>query len=144
MEISRAADHATATGKPEWFTGAVWNEMLAVGQPPSRLHVARVTFAPGARTRWHTHPDGKVLLAVSGIGRVQKDGEPVRVLGPGDTVSIAAGERHWHGAAPGHVFVHVAMQEAGSDGRQADWLEPVADDVYAQEPDWGHTVGTPP
>lgn len=115
---------------PRQFTGTVWMETLAVTDAPSRLHVARVTFAPRARTAWHTHPLGQILIAESGVGRVQKEGEPVIHLHPGDSVTIEPGERHWHGAAPDQVFAHISMQGATPEGQQAAWLEPVTDEEY--------------
>lgn len=132
MKIIKADAHQTEPGRSEWFTGIVWNEVLATGEPPSTVHTARVTFTPGARTAWHTHPRGQILLAVSGVGRVQKAGEPAIPLLPGDSVAIAPGERHWHGAAPNQVFVHLAIQEATSEGQQATWLEHVTDEEYRQ------------
>ena len=134
MKITRADAHPTEPGRSEWFTGIVWNEVLATGEAPSTLRVARVTFAPAARTAWHTHPLGQILLAASGIGRVQKAGEPMVTLRPGDTVSIAPGERHWHGSAPDQVFVHVAIQGATPEGQQAVWLEHVTDAEYGPTP----------
>ena len=132
MKIVKADAHQTGPGRSEWFTGLVWSEVLATGEPPSTVHAARVTFTPGARTAWHTHPRGQILLVVSGIGRVQKAGEPVIPLLPGDSVAIAPGERHWHGAAPDQIFVHLAVQEATLEGQLATWLEPVTDEEYRQ------------
>ena len=132
MKIIKADAHPTEPGKAEWFNGTVWNEVLAVGETPSTVRVARVTFDPRARTAWHTHPRGQILLAVSGVGRVQKAGGPATLLLPGDSVAIAPGERHWHGAAPDQVFVHLAIQEANQEGQQATWLEHVTDDEYGR------------
>ncbi len=132
MNVITAATHKAEHGSADSFTGDVWNESLAVGEGPSQIHVARVTFSPAARTRWHTHPRGQILFAMSGVGRVQKNGEPVRELFPGDTVTIAPDELHWHGAAPDQVFVHLAMQEPGPDDEQAEWLRPVTDEEYLQ------------
>jgi quercetin dioxygenase-like cupin family protein len=92
---------------------------------------ARVSFEPGARTAWHTHPLGQTLYVVSGVGRVQKEGEPVREIRAGDTVWIPPGEKHWHGAAPDHGMTHVAMQEA-VDGSAVEWLEQVSDADYTK------------
>jgi quercetin dioxygenase-like cupin family protein len=94
---------------------------------------ARVAFEPGARTAWHTHPLGQTLYVVSGVGRVQKLGEPVREIRAGDTVWIPPGEKHWHGADPAIGMVHLALQE-GLDGVQADWFEKVTDEVYGAAP----------
>lgn len=87
-----------------------------MGEPPHRLHVVLTTFAPGGRTAWHTHPFGQILVALSGTGRVQLEGEPAQVLNPGDSVTIAPGERHWQGAGPDQVFAHISMQGATPDG----------------------------
>ena len=134
MKLFKNATQPSELGQPKQFTGSVWNEILALGEAPDALHVARVTFEPAARAAWHTHPLGQILIAVSGVGRVQKVGEPVIALHPGDSVSIAPGERHWHGAAPDQVFVHIAIQGAAPDGEQAAWLDLVTDDEYGQPP----------
>ena len=129
MDIFPADSRASRRGRADWFTGTVWLDEIAACGPPSRLHIARVTFEPGARTNWHTHPIGQVLHVLSGVGRVQKAGEPMRVLRPGDTVHIGPGEKHWHGAAPDRLFVHLAVQEM-QDGSATNWLEPVTDAEY--------------
>jgi len=126
MDIQTSTAQATRRGRSEWFTGAVWVDEIAVCPPPSRLTVNRVTFEPGARTNWHTHPVSQVLHVLSGIGRIQTEGEVVRVLLPGDTVRIGPGERHWHGAAPDRIFVHLAVQEV-EGGTAVTWLEPVSE-----------------
>ena len=110
---------------PSRYTGNVWNEIIARGETPSRLLVGRATFTPAARTAWHTHPHGQILVAVSGIGRTQVEGEAVREMRPGDTVSVGPKQRHWHGAAPDRVFVHLAMQETDEQGESAQWHEHV-------------------
>jgi len=130
MEIIRIESRSTERGKSEYFTGTVWLDPIAATQSPSRVRALRVTFEPGARTAWHTHPFGQVLHILSGVGRVQCAGERVRTVTPGDTVLFLPGERHWHGAAPGHAMVHVAIQEAADDGVHATWFEPVADSDY--------------
>jgi quercetin dioxygenase-like cupin family protein len=130
MDITRAADQTSQPGPAEWFTGPVWLQPIAEGSPPSRLRVYRVTFAPGARTAWHTHPVGQSLYIVSGRARIGRDDGVVEELGPGDGVRFAPGERHWHGAAPDVVMVHLAMQEAGDDGTTAAWAEHVSDAEY--------------
>ncbi len=129
MEIIQPETTTTQRARPEWFTGAVYLDVIATCSPPSRLNIARVTFEPGARTAWHTHPISQVLHVLSGIGRVQKVGESVQLLRPGDTVLIGAGEKHWHGASPDHIFVHLAVQEM-QDGAAVMWLELVSDDEY--------------
>lgn len=115
MKVRRPAEQATRRGAAESFTGTAWQQTLATGETASPLHVARVTFEPGARTVWHTHPLGQILVASSGVGRFQLEGGPVLALTPGDTVTIAPGEKHWHGAAPDQHFVHLSIQAA--DGR---------------------------
>lgn len=130
MDIHAADARPSQRGRQEWFTGTVWLDEIAVCGPPSRLNIARVTFEPGARTAWHTHPVSQVLHVLSGVGRVQKEGEAVRTLRPGDTVVIGPGENHWHGAAPNCLFVHLAVQEA-ENGATAAWGGPVSDADYA-------------
>ena len=129
MEVIDAAARASKRGPKEWFTGAVWIDEIATCALPSRLSINRVTFEPGARTAWHTHPISQVLHVLSGVGRVQKEGEPIQVLRPGDTVNIGPGEKHWHGAAPDRVFVHLAVQEV-ENGSAVTWLEQVSDAEY--------------
>lgn len=131
MEILRAeARGGTERGRADYFTGTVWLDAIAAMKPPARVRAARVTFEPGARTAWHTHPFGQVLHILSGIGRVQREGEPVQTVQPGDTVIFAPGERHWHGAAPYRAMVHLAIQEADETGNAATWLEHVTDAQY--------------
>jgi quercetin dioxygenase-like cupin family protein len=134
MKVILDAERASEPGHPEWFTGTVWLDEIAVGTPPAPLRVHAVTFEPGARTAWHAHPLGQVLHVLSGIGRVQQAGEPVRELRSGDTVLIASGERHWHGAAPDRIFVHLAVQEATASGDEATWYEHVREEGYRTAP----------
>jgi quercetin dioxygenase-like cupin family protein len=117
-------------GPAAWFTGTVWIDEIVTGTAPSRLKSARVSFEPGARTAWHTHPRGQALHVLTGIGHVQLAGRPPRVIRPGDTVWIEAGERHWHGAAPGRTMVHLAMQETDEQGVDVVWLEHVTEEEY--------------
>jgi quercetin dioxygenase-like cupin family protein len=133
MEIRSAASAPTRRGKSEWFTGTVWQDPIVEAPEPARVRAVSVSFEPGARTAWHTHPLGQTLFVLSGVGRVQGWGEPLREIRPGDTVWIPPGEKHWHGAAPNHAMVHLAIHEA-LDGVHVDWLEPVPDDVYAAKP----------
>lgn len=123
------AGRPAARAAADHFTGEVWQEPINSAPAPARVASIRVTFLPGARTNWHTHPFGQTLFVVSGFGRVGTRGGPVRVVRPGDTVWFAPGEEHWHGAAPDSPMAHIAMQEK-DDGRTADWLEPVAEDDY--------------
>jgi quercetin dioxygenase-like cupin family protein len=135
MKLTRSTERKSEAGKESWFTGQVWLDEIAVGERPSNLRVHAVTFSPGARTAWHAHPLGQVLHVLSGVGRVQRAGERVQEICPGDHVWIAPGERHWHGAAPDRIFVHLAVQEATPDGQEADWFEHVAELEYRAEPE---------
>jgi quercetin dioxygenase-like cupin family protein len=130
MEVIPADSRKSARAPAEYFTGEVWTDLIVAPAEPARLKALKVTFAPGARTAWHTHPLGQVLHALSGIGRVQLAGKPAQTLRPGDTAVIAPGELHWHGAAPGHAFVHLAMQNGDASGHDVAWAEPVTDADY--------------
>jgi len=129
MEILRAGTRASAKGPAAWFTGTVRIDPLFNPFDAERVQGAQVTFEPGARTAWHTHPLGQTLIVVSGLGRAQRDGGPVEEIRPGDIVWFAPDERHWHGAAPGVAMTHIALQEV-KDGKVVDWLEQVTDDEY--------------
>jgi quercetin dioxygenase-like cupin family protein len=129
MQIYRAGSRPSGKGPAEWFTGAVRIDPLFPVAAPARAAGNLVTFEAGARTNWHTHPLGQTLIVVSGLGRVQREGEAVEEIRPGDVVWFAPGEKHWHGAAPAVAMSHIAIQEA-LDGRAVDWLEPVADAQY--------------
>jgi quercetin dioxygenase-like cupin family protein len=133
MDIHTASDRPTRMAPAKWFTGAVWQDPVIEAPEPARLRALRVTFAPGARTAWHTHPLGQTLHVLSGIGRVQAAGGPVREIRPGDTVWIPPGEKHWHGAAPQNAMVHLAFQEA-LDGKHIEWMELVTDAEYSVAP----------
>ena len=133
MEIHPPEKNPTRRGPAEWFTGTVWQDPLIETPAPARLRVARVSFEPGARTAWHTHPLGQTLIVLAGVGRAQTWGGPVRTIRPGDVVWIPAGEKHWHGASPTHGMVHLALQEA-LDGKVVDWLEHVSDADYQSAP----------
>ena len=109
------------------------DEVAGPDDAPGAARMTRVTFSPGARTHWHTHPRGQILHVITGAGRVQKLGEPVREILPGDTVFIAAGEKHWHGASPTRLMAHFAVQEADDSGQTTVWLEPVSDADYGVE-----------
>ena len=132
MKLSRASETPSEAVNPNWYTGTVWTTALATGEAPHRPHVVLATFLPGACTAWHTHPFGQILIATSGTGRVQLAGEPAQVLNPGDSATIAPGERHWHGAGPDQVFAHIPMQGATEGGIMADWSDPVTDGKYRQ------------
>jgi quercetin dioxygenase-like cupin family protein len=115
-------------GPAEWFTGHVWIDAIAQGQPPSRLAVSAVHFAPGARTAWHSHSLGQTLYVTEGKGLVQSRGEPIVTMGPGDVVHTPAEEWHWHGATPHHLMTHISMTEG-----DVDWGEHVTDAEYRGE-----------
>ncbi|WP_018698794.1 (R)-mandelonitrile lyase [Amorphus coralli] len=133
MKLMRAGSTPSKVAPADYFTGTVWMDPVGEAEEPGRARALLVTFAPGARTNWHTHPYGQMLFVASGTGRCQSEGGPVRVLRPGDRVWFPAGERHWHGAAPDAVMSHIAIQEA-EDGETATWQEPVSDADYAAAP----------
>ncbi|MTI42761.1 quercetin dioxygenase-like cupin family protein [Roseibium hamelinense] len=130
MDIFKAGQRPTKRANPDYFTGTVWQDPIVMAPAPARIQAVRVAFEPGARTNWHTHPLGQTLYVVSGCGRIQVKGQPIREILPGDTVWIPPHAKHWHGAAPDNAMVHIAMHEA-EDGAAADWLEPVSDADYA-------------
>jgi quercetin dioxygenase-like cupin family protein len=129
MEIKRAGSVPSGKGEPEYFTGAVRRDNLINAPEPARIMAAAVTFEPGARTAWHTHPLGQTLIVTAGCGRVQLWGGPIQEIHPGDVVWISPGEKHWHGATPTTAMTHIAMQEK-LDGKAVDWLEKVSDEQY--------------
>jgi quercetin dioxygenase-like cupin family protein len=133
MNITRATAHGARRGSAEYFTGTVWLEELAAGPKTTPTKIIRVSFEPGARTSWHTHPHGQTLHILSGIALVQKSGEEIIDLHPGDTVWFEPGERHWHGAAPDRLMVHLAIQQADEQGNSATWLEHVTDADYTRK-----------
>lgn len=129
MHIFRNGSRPSGRGPADWFTGVVRIDPLFPVTDPGRAAGNLVTFEPGARTNWHTHPLGQTLVVVSGIGRVQREGEGVEEIGPGDVVQFAPGERHWHGAAPATAMSHIAVQES-LDGKAVEWMEAVSDSQY--------------
>ncbi|MDO3433619.1 cupin domain-containing protein [Rhizobium sp. CBN3] len=129
MDIKRNGSQPSAKGPVEWFAGNVRIDPLFAAIDPARAAGASVTFEPGARTVWHTHPLGQTLVVTSGCGRVQREGGPVEEIRPGDVIRFAPGERHWHGAAPTTAMTHIAVQEH-LDGKVVDWMEPVTDAQY--------------
>ena len=131
MKIVSSKDRASRKGEADWFSGNVWVDEVAVGAEPSRVRLFRVSFEPGARTAWHTHPLGQVLHVLTGSGLVQKEGEPIQEIHPGDTVMIEPDARHWHGAASGNTMVHLAMQEVDEKGVGVVWLDKVTDAEYS-------------
>jgi quercetin dioxygenase-like cupin family protein len=131
MDIQRVGTQPPAKGPTDWFTGTVRIDPLFQAHSPARTAGASVTFEPGARTAWHTHPLGQTLIVTSGCGRVQREGGPVVEIHAGDVVWFAPGEKHWHGASPTTAMTHIAIQEA-LDGKVVDWMEKVSDEVYVR------------
>jgi quercetin dioxygenase-like cupin family protein len=132
MKIVECGSVATSPAPEKYFTGRVLQTPIVTKEAPARLRALMVSFEPGARTAWHTHPLGQTLFIVSGAGRAQSWGEPVRKIRAGDTVTFEPGEKHWHGAGPTTAMAHIAMQEV-LDGVTADWLEMVTDAQYLDE-----------
>ncbi len=131
MEIKRAGSQPSAKGPADWFTGAVRIDPLLSPPEPARVAMALVTFEPGARTAWHTHPLGQTLIVTSGRGAVQREGGAVEEIFPGDVVWFAPGEKHWHGASATTAMSHIAIQEK-LNGSPVDWLEKVSDEQYGR------------
>jgi quercetin dioxygenase-like cupin family protein len=129
MEIKKCGSQPAGKGPADWFTGAVRIDTLFAASAPARAAANYVTFEPGARTVWHTHPLGQSLVVTAGCGRVQRWSGPIEEIRPGDVVWIPPGEKHWHGAAPTTAMTHLAIQE-NLDGKMVDWLEPVTDEQY--------------
>ena len=129
MQILRAGHTPSVTGPADWFTGTVRIDKIFNPADADRVQGALVTFEPGARTAWHTHPLGQTLVVMTGLGRVQLLGGPVQDIRPGDVVCIAPGEKHWHGAGPQTGMTHMAIQEV-KDGKMVDWMEHVSDADY--------------
>ncbi len=129
MEILRAGSQSSQKGPGEWFTGAVRIDPLFRAPDPALVQCASVTFEPGGRTAWHTHPLGQTLLITAGCGWAQREGGPVEEIRPGDVVWFSPGEKHWHGATPATALTHIALQER-LDGKAVDWLEPVSQEEY--------------
>lgn len=132
MEIHRNASRPSRKGPADWFTGPVRIDPLFDVVAPSTVASVLVTFEPGARTNWHTHPLGQMLVVTAGEGRCQREGGPVETIRPGDVVRFAPGEKHWHGAASHVSMSHIAIHES-QDGRSVDWLEAVSDKDYQGE-----------
>jgi quercetin dioxygenase-like cupin family protein len=129
MDIKRVGSQPSGRGPAEYFTGTVRIDPLFDRSDLARVSGASVTFEPGARTAWHTHPLGQTLVVITGCGRVQLWGGPIEEIHPGDVVIIAPGEKHWHGATPTTAMTHIAVQEK-LDGKPVDWLEQVSDEQY--------------
>ncbi|MGB0496928.1 MAG: (R)-mandelonitrile lyase [Rubricella sp.] len=135
MDITRLDDTPNRRGPAEYFTGDVLQYPIVTAPEPARVRALSVTFLPGARTAWHTHPLGQTLHVTEGAGLVQAEGGPVRRIRAGDTVWIPPGERHWHGAAPDRAMTHIAIQEADETGSNVTWMEHVTDADYTSPPE---------
>jgi quercetin dioxygenase-like cupin family protein len=132
MEIKRNGSQPSVQGPADWFTGAVRIDPLFQPPAPARVQGACVTFEPGARTAWHTHPLGQTLIVTAGLGWAQRWGGQIEEIWPGDVVWFAPGEKHWHGATTAKAMTHIAVQEQ-LDGKVVDWMEQVSDDQYRAE-----------
>lgn len=132
MEIKRSGSQPSGKGSADYFTGNVRVDPLFEAPTPARVRGALVTFEPGARTAWHTHPLGQTLIVMSGCGWVQREGGSIQAIHPGDVVWFEPGEKHWHGAAALTAMSHLALQEA-LDGKVVDWMEQVTDEQYQAE-----------
>jgi len=129
MQITRAGSQASAKGSSDYFTGAVRIDPLFPVREPSRVSAGSVTFEPGARTAWHTHPLGQTLIITAGLGWVQREGGPIEEVRPGDVIWFPPGLKHWHGATPTTAMTNTAVQEI-LDGKNVDWMEKVSDEQY--------------
>jgi quercetin dioxygenase-like cupin family protein len=129
VHITRNGSHPSGIGPADWFTGTVRVDPLFQTEDPARVTGGHVTFEPGARTAWHTHPLGQTLIVIAGLGRVQRAGGSIEEIRPGDIVWFPPGEKHWHGASPTTAMSHIAIQEK-LDGKVVDWLEHVTDQQY--------------
>src|SRR6267143_475142 len=133
MEVTKNSLN-TAKGSSEWFTGDVYIDPVAAPSGPSRLAAASVHFTPGARTAWHTHPNGQTIYVTEGVGLAQRRGGSVEIIRPGARVFFEAGEEHWHGATSNHFMTHLAMHQVDEEGNAATWLEHVTDEEYSAAP----------
>jgi quercetin dioxygenase-like cupin family protein len=131
VDIKRIGSQPSGKGPGDWFTGTVRIDPLFQSNAPARTAGASVTFEPGARTAWHTHPLGQTLIVTAGCGRAQRFGGPIEEIRPGDVIWFSPGEKHWHGAGPTTALTHIAIQEQ-VDGKMVDWLEHVSDEQYRQ------------
>jgi quercetin dioxygenase-like cupin family protein len=133
MQITKSSID-TAAGPSDWFTGAVFIDTVMTPTDRSRLQASSVHFTPGARTAWHTHPNGQTIYVTEGVGLCQHEGGPIEVIRPGDRVFFEPGENHWHGAARNRFMTHLAMVEVDDEGNAATWGEHVSDDEYSVAP----------
>jgi quercetin dioxygenase-like cupin family protein len=133
MQVTRSGGD-TNPGPKEWFTGAVYLDQVAIPSETSRLSASSVHFTPGARTAWHTHPNGQTIYVTEGVGLAQRRGGPIEVIRPGDCVFFEPGEEHWHGAAPNCFMTHLALLQTDDEGNVADWGDHVTDEEYGAAP----------
>ena len=133
MQVTRNSVE-TATGPSEWFTGAVFVDTVATPSGPFRINASSVRFTPGARTAWHTHPNGQTIYVTEGVGLVQGRREPIAMVRPGDRVFFEPGEDHWHGAAPNRFMTHLSIVEVDDEGNSATWGSHVSDEEYGAAP----------
>jgi quercetin dioxygenase-like cupin family protein len=133
MQVTRSSVD-TSPGPSDWFTGAVYLDPVATPSGSSRLSAVSVHFTPGARTAWHTHPNGQTIYVTEGVGRAQRRGGKIEVIRAGDRVFFEPGEEHWHGAAPNHFMTHLAMLDVDGEGANAVWLDHVSDEEYGENP----------
>jgi len=131
MKITRGGSQPSTKGPPDWFTGTVRIDASFQADAPARIGGATVTFEPGARTAWHTHPLGQTLFVIFGLGWAQREGGPIDEIRPGDIVRFEPGEKHWHGATPTIAMQHIAVAEA-LDGKAVEWMEKVNDEEYGR------------
>ena len=133
MEITRNS-LTTNAGPSDWFTGSVFIDAIAAPSGQSRVSASSVHFTPGARTAWHTHPNGQTIYVLEGVGRAQRRGGPIEEIRPGDRVFFEPGEEHWHGAAPDRFMLHLALLQVDDEGNTATWGEHVSDEEYNDSP----------
>jgi quercetin dioxygenase-like cupin family protein len=144
MEIKRNGSQPSTKGPAEYFTGNVRIDPLFHAPDPARVTGALVTFEPGARSAWHTHPLGQTLIVTSGLGWTQCWGSPIEEIRPGDVVWCPPGVKHWHGATPTTAMTHIAIQERDADGKVVDWMEKVSDEQYLAGPRRGDLPASGP
>jgi quercetin dioxygenase-like cupin family protein len=130
MQVTRSSVE-TMAGPSDWFTGNVYIDAVAVPSGPSRLSASSIHFTPGARTAWHTHPNGQTIYVLEGLGRAQRRGGPVEIIRPADRVFFEPGEEHWHGAAPDRFMTHLALLDVDDEGKSADWGDHVTNEEYS-------------
>jgi len=124
----------TTSGRSDWFTGSVYIDPVATPSAGSQINASSVHFTPGARTAWHTHPNGQTIYVTEGVGLAQRRGGPIEVIRPGDRVFFEPGEEHWHGATPDRFMTHLAMLEVDGEGTSATWGDHVTDEEYGAAP----------